>query len=597
MMERKPAHLLRWLFDSRHGPAASVVPRWLFLRALALIYFSAFFSLLFQIKGLIGPEGVLPAHQYLDIVAQELGGKQYWFAPTLYWISSSNAALMAVTWIGLIAAVTTFFNLWPRLSLFVCFVCFLGFVTATGTFSEYQSDGMLLEAGFVALFFAPPGLLPGWGAEHPPIRASLWLLEWEWFRIYFESGLVKLLSGDPEWRHLTAMDEYYQNGPLPTWIGWYAQHLPHGFQVFTAGATLAMELGIVFMLFFPRRVRLVCFFIVTPWEIAVILTANYAFLNYLVLALGILLLDDRFLRPLIPARFRPPEPRILPASKLVEELPLSILASGDADVATADLGSAAELRDLPDGEEVASEISEAAVPSASSTTILSAARLDSETRGRGKPARPRVSVLHNLGVALSAILLTWVAYDTTAELIDLAARGSVMPSAPIALLEPFRIANQYGLFAVMTRGRYEIEFQGSDDGQNWTAYPFRYKPQALNQAPGIYAPYQPRFDWNLWFASLGDWQQNEMVPLTEERLLENDPQVLALFAGDPFPQAPPRFVRAVLWQYWFTSIQEKRRTGNWWRRESIGLYAPELTPGPGGGFQVVAMPEPLPTHD
>ncbi len=64
---------------------------------------------------------------------------------------------------------------------------------------------------------------------HPPSRASLFLLQWEWFRIYFESGLVKLLSGDTEWRHLTAMDEYYQNGPLPTWVGWYIQHLPHWF--------------------------------------------------------------------------------------------------------------------------------------------------------------------------------------------------------------------------------------------------------------------------------------------------------------------------------------------------------------------------------
>ena len=104
----------------------------------------------------------------------------------------------------------------------------------------------------------------------------------------------------------------------------------------------------------------------------------------------------------------------------------------------------------------------------------------------------------------------------------------------------------------MTRGRYEIEFQGSNDGSNWAAYPFRYKPQTLNKAPGIYAPYQPRFEWNLWFASLGDWRQNDMVPLTEERLLTNEADVLALFQSNPFPQAPPRFARAVLWQYWFT---------------------------------------------
>ena len=115
---------------------------------------------------------------------------------------------------------------------------------------------------------------------------------------------MKLLSGDPEWRHLTAMDEYYQNGPLPTWIGWYVQHLPHWFQAATVVLTLGMELVLAFMLFFPRRVRLICFFIVTPWEIVVILTGNYAFLNYIVLALGFLLLDDVYLRRVFPARFR-----------------------------------------------------------------------------------------------------------------------------------------------------------------------------------------------------------------------------------------------------------------------------------------------------
>ena len=172
-----------------------------------------------------------------------------------------------------------------------------------------------------------------------------------------------------------------------------------------------------------------------------------------------------------------------------------------------------------------------------------------------------------------------------------------LPVAPVAALDPFRIANQYGLFAVMTRGRYEIEFQGSDDSQNWTAYPFRNKPQAINEAPRIYAPYQPRFDWNLWFASLGSWRQNDIVPLTEERLLLSSPDVLALFRSNPFPQIPPRYVRAVLWQYWFTSMEEKRRTGNWWRRRYLGLYAPELSVTGGGQFAVVQWPDELPAHE
>jgi len=200
-------------------------------------------------------------------------------------------------------------------------------------------------------------------------------------------------------------------------------------------------------------------------------------------------------------------------------------------------------------------------------------------------------------IGAAALMLTWIAYNTIAQMIAIPMREIPLPVKPLVALEPFRIANQYGLFAMMTRGRYEIEFQGSDDGTNWTAYPFRNKPQALNEAPGIYAPYQPRFDWNLWFASLGNWRENEIVPLTEERLLLGDPDVLALFHGNPFPRIPPRYVRAVIWQYWFTSMEEKRRTGNWWRREYLGLYAPELTMTSDGHFAAVEWPEELPPHD
>jgi hypothetical protein len=561
-MPQFPRNSIQWLFDPRHGPSGRLIPRWIFLRALAAIYFSAFYSLLFQIKGLIGPQGILPAQQYLAAVAESFSGaRRYWYAPSLFWFSSSSQTLMAIMWIGLAASVVAFLNLWPRLSFFICFVCFLSFVAASSEFSSYQSDGMLLEAGFLALFFAPPGLLPGWGASHLPSRASLFLLQWEWFRIYFESGMVKLLSGDPQWRNFTAMDEYYQNGPLPTWIGWYVEHLPHWVHATAVAATLALELAIVFMLFFPRRVRLVCFLIVTPWEIMVILTANYTFLNYLVLSLGFLLLDDTTLRRFVPVRLRPPAPAILPDAQPAAELPLSILAVDDKPSTPA--------------EAVGSE------------------------KARAHPtSRQRIAThLGAIHLAIAAVMLSSIAYDTTAEMIGLPLRKIPLPTAPIAALEPLRIANQYGLFAVMTHGRYEIEFQGSNDGQNWIPYPFRNKPQALNEPPRIYAPYQPRFDWNLWFDSLGSWRQSQIVPLIEERLLANDADVLALFSSNPFSQSPPRFVRAVLWQYWFTSIDQKRRTGNWWRRQYLGLYAPELTSTPDGRFAVVQWPDELPSHD
>jgi lipase maturation factor 1 len=525
-MVSSAASAAAWLFDAPTGGSRRDIPRWLFLRALGAIYFSAFFSLVFQIQGLIGPEGILPARHYLQTLAESLGHwERLWYAPTLLWFSSGPGMLNALCWAGMIASLLLLLNFWPRAMLAICFVCFLSFVSAAGDFSGYQSDGMLLEAGFISLFFAPPGLRPGLGRAHPASRASLFLLQWEWFRIYFESGMAKLLSGDPEWRNFTAMDEYYQNGPLPTWIGWYAQHLPHTFHAATVWATLALELGLVWMLFLPRRWRIVCFFIVTPWEIGVILTANYTFLNYLVLALGVLLLDDPFIEKVIPKRWA------VDSSRSMAKAPSTSEAAGEPAVA------------------------------------LRAWKL--------------------VKLSASAVILVWIFYVSVAEMLT----SLPLPSFPVMALEPFRIANRYGLFAVMTRGRYEIEFQGSDDGQNWLPYQFRYKPQELNELPRIYAPYQPRFDWNLWFASLGSWREYPIVPNTEVRLLSNGKDVLELFRGNPFPEQPPRQIRAVLWQYWFTSMAEKRRTGRWWRRQMLGRYAPTLERMPDGNIQVVEWPD------
>ncbi|MEG9437420.1 lipase maturation factor family protein [Edaphobacter sp. HDX4] len=521
----------RYLFDSEYGSPNHFIARWLFLRALGLIYFSAFFALLFQVRGLIGPQGVLPAANYLQEV-RSLGALRFWYTPTLLWFSSGDHMLMSLCWIGLIASLILVANIWPRVMLLVCFACFLSFVSAAQDFSGYQSDGMLLEAGFLSLFLAPSGIFPGLGIKQRPVRAAMFLLLWEWFRIYFQSGVVKLESGDPTWRNLTAMYEYYQNGPLPTWIGWYLQHLPHWFHIATAAATLGMELGLVWLAFLPRPWKIVCFFIVTAWQVGVIATANYTFLNYLVLILAVFLLDDAFLQRFLPRRWRTGLERDESGPR------------PDAPIADVE---------------------------------------EEKIQARSHFLAPARS-------AMFAVMLTWIFYATAVPLVQMFWHEARLPTKPLIALEPFRIANQYGLFAVMTPHRYEIEFQGSNDGEYWVAYPFRYKPQGLKDRPRIYAPYQPRFDWNLWFASLGSWQQYPLVPRTEELLLENDRAVLELFAGNPFPNAPPRLVRAVLWQYWFSTPQQKHAEGIWWRRQFLGAYGPTLTQLPNGRFGVVDEP-------
>ncbi len=359
----------------RNGDEGYLWPRWLFLRALGLIFFSAFFALAFQMRGLVGEQGILPAWRYLGRISAVFGPlARVWFAPTLLWINSTDRALTVVVAAGLIASVLLVLNLWPRLTTALCTILFLSCIAALQDFSSYQSDGMLLEAGFLSIFFAPRGLRPGIGATDPPSRLSLFMLRWEWFRIYFESGLVKLLSGDPHWRNFTAMDDYYQNAPLPSWMGWYVQQLPHWYHVGTVVVIFVAELALVWAVFLPRRFRIACFLFVTALQTGIIATSNYGFLNYIVLALGVLLLDDR---PLARVGF----------------------------------------------------------PFASSV------------------AREETSRFRVYRRAETAIL--GVACYTTIVAFALGSSDSLL-ALPNRLLQPFRMANAYGLFAVMTPARYEI---------------------------------------------------------------------------------------------------------------------------------------------
>lgn len=146
-----------------------------------------------------------------------------------------------------------------------------------------------------------------------------------------------------------------------------------------------------------------------------------------------------------------------------------------------------------------------------------------------------------------------------------------------ARTEAFRIVNGYGLFRVMTKDRREIVIEGSADGIDWKSYEFKWKPGDVNRAPGWCAPHQPRLDWQMWFAALGSYRQNPWFIQTVVSLLHGKPQVTALFERNPFPQTPPRYVRATLYRYRFTTAQEHRETGAWWNRQELGEYLPSVS--------------------
>ena len=174
-----------------------------------------------------------------------------------------------------------------------------------------------------------------------------------------------------------------------------------------------------------------------------------------------------------------------------------------------------------------------------------------------------------------------VTLPINAWLIFSAFKPPSRPPAPVAQLyerlEAFHFVNGYGLFRVMTKDRGEIILEGSSDGINWLPYEFKWKPGNVKRAPGWCAPHQPRLDWQMWFAALGSYRENPWFLRFMLRLLDASPPVLALLDYDPFGGQRPRFVRARIYDYKFTTPDERRRTGNWWKSELKGDYFPAVS--------------------
>jgi lipase maturation factor 1 len=180
--------------------------------------------------------------------------------------------------------------------------------------------------------------------------------------------------------------------------------------------------------------------------------------------------------------------------------------------------------------------------------------------------------------AIAVIVLT---VPINAWLIFTAFKSDASWPRPLAAvygrIEAFRIANGYGLFRVMTKDRAEIVFEGSADGVDWLPYEFKWKPGDVKRAPGWCAPHQPRLDWQMWFAALGTPQQNPWFGGLVVRLLQGSRDVSRLLARNPFPDQPPRFIRASFYRYRFTTVEEHRQSGAWWKRQELGEYLPTIS--------------------
>jgi predicted DCC family thiol-disulfide oxidoreductase YuxK len=261
---------------------------WVFLRLLGGIYVAAFASLSVQVQGLVGQAGILPLDDYLDTAHHALGSAAYWVLPTLFWLNSGDAVLIAGSAVGVLLGLLVILDRWTRPALIGAFALYLSYFYAGQDFMSFQWDLLLLETGFLAIFLT--------GGS----RIVVWLYRWLVFRYFLLAGAVKLLSGDPTWHHLTALEYHFWTQPLPTPLAWYAAQLPPWLLAAGTAATLAVELGSIVLIFLPRRPRAVAAWCLLLFQALILATGNYNFFNLLSMSICIFLFDDAALRRLIP---------------------------------------------------------------------------------------------------------------------------------------------------------------------------------------------------------------------------------------------------------------------------------------------------------
>ena len=509
-------------FSGYGGEATYLWPRWILLRAVGVVFIIIFSGIINESAALIGPHGLVPLPDVMAQLrsAQPTAWESYLKAPTLFWFSSSPAMIQAVQWGGLFAAIALLANVLPRLALLGCWLSLLSFARGWLIFSDPQIDWLMLEVALLCIPFAPAGFRPGIGAASPPRPLVIFMVRWLLFRVMFESGLAKILSGDPHWANLSAMDTLYEVAPCPTILGYFDHQLPHFWHVGEAILTFAAELvAPLLAVFAGRRGRWWAFWLWLALQAGIQLTCNFGWLNTASIALGLLLFDDQMLTAA--ARwFRRPA--------------------------------------------LAQYLANSAAP---------------QTWPTPAPAWQR----HSLSIALWLhFYLSIIAFGQAASM----PRNIVLDaiSRPLKFIfDGFGSVNAYQLYARLDLQHVIAEFIGSNDGgQTWRPYEFRYFPQRLDHISGFIAPRFPRFEATLQIQFATRDKPTTLYRLVAAQLLAQNPQVLSLFAGNPFPDRPPQMIRVAGYQYKFTDLTTYRATGNFWQRTYTGEYLPMIYQRPMG---------------
>jgi hypothetical protein len=492
-------------------PATYELTRFAILRLLALVYLVAFVSLANQLDPLLGSHGLLPVADFLPWARAHLGAASYWRIPTLFWLGSSDREMHVLCWAGVVLSAAVLCGATNALLQIALWLLYMSFVHVGQIFYGYGWELQLLETGFLAVFLCPVKTLRPLPAMPAP-RLVVWLFRWVIFRVMLGSALIKL-RGDPCWRDLSCLDYHFETQPNPNPLSWWLHHASHGAHVVALLFSHFVELVVPWFAFGLRRWRHAAGALLVSFQLALIASGNLSFLNWLTLVPALACFDDTlWVRGAL---------RLLPKRKRA--------------------GALARFASL-----------------------------------RPSTVQRRVPQVLGVGVAILSV----------APVMNLASSDQQMNAS----FDPLALVNTYGAFGGVDRKRFEVILEGTrdaipDGSAHWQEYELPCMPGDVRRRPCLVTPYQLRLDWQMWFVG-NDAARDEPPTIEDEpwlvhlvwQLLSGDPAPAPLFARDPFRGGkggePPRWIRAGIWRYRFSTSRED---GAWWERERVGEYLPPVS--------------------
>ncbi|HZN03261.1 MAG TPA: lipase maturation factor family protein, partial [Candidatus Polarisedimenticolia bacterium] len=443
-----------------------------------------------------------------------------------------DGALLSAAWIGVALSLVVLCGYANALILAALWALYFSFVSIGQDWYGYGWEIQLLETGAVAILLCP--LLDGRPfPRRPPPFAAILLLRWLAFRIYLGAGLIKI-RGDACWRDLTCLVHHYETQPIPNPVSRFYHFMPLWFHKGGVLYNHLIELAAPWFLFGPRLLRLTAGSLMVAFQVILMTSGNLSFLNYLTIVPCLAAFDDAFLRRLLP--------RVVTRS---------------ADAAAAAHAAAATT--------VAHDAAAAATAGPAPEAI-------------GAP--PQAALLKPSGAGRAHEAIAW-AYAALVAVLSLGPVGNMLSSRQImnTSFDRLHLVNTYGAFGSVGEVRREIVFEGTADdavtaATVWKEYDFWCKPGTPTRRPCLIAPFQPRLDWQIWFAAMSGPERYPWTLHLVAKLLRNDAGALSLLSTNPFPDRPPRFIRAAYYRYQFAPPGEP--DGAWWRRTYLGEWLPPL---------------------